>query len=67
MKTKMETIPAKVTAKLVDDVDNLVNEGWFASRSEAIRDAIRDLVQKMKVEQLEKVIREDIEWGLKGS
>lgn len=62
---QMEVIPAKVTAKLASDIDDLVEAGWFASRSEAIRDAIRELVQKMKVEQLEKAIREDIEWGLK--
>ena len=61
----METIPAKVTPKLVNEIDELVKEGWYANRSEAIRDAVRDLVKKMKAERLEAAIKEDVEWGLK--
>jgi len=62
----METIPAKVTPKLVNEIDELVKEGWYANRSEVIRDAIRDLVKKLKVEKLEAAIKEDVKWGLHG-
>jgi len=63
---KMETVPAKVTEKLLAELDRVVEEGWYANRSEAIRDAIRELVEKMKIERLETAIKEDIEWGLRG-
>jgi len=62
----MQTIPAKVTERLVMELDELVKQGWYASRSEAIRDAIRELVKKTKLDRLEQAIREDIRWGLYG-
>lgn len=62
----METLPAKVTPKLLEEIDDLVEEGWYSSRSEAVRDAIRQLVQKQKKERIEKAMEEDIEWGLYG-
>ncbi len=60
----MRTIPAKVTEKLVTEIDELISEGWYANRSEAIRDAIRELVKKLHVEKLEQAIKEDVQWGL---
>jgi len=44
----------------------LVEDGWYSSRSEAVRDAIRQLVRKQKIERIEKDMEEDIEWGLHG-
>jgi len=62
----MKTLPAKVTSKLLEEIDDLVEEGWYSSRSEAVRDAIRQLVQRQKKEKIEKAMEEDIEWGLYG-
>ena len=62
----MESVPAKMTGKLLQELDRLVKEGWYASRSEAIRDAVRDLVERRKLDRLEAAIEEDIEWGLHG-
>jgi Arc/MetJ-type ribon-helix-helix transcriptional regulator len=39
-------IPTKLEAPLVRALDNLVAEGLYQSRSEAIRDAIRGLVER---------------------
>lgn len=64
--SKMESVPAKITEKLLAELDRIVDEGWYANRSEAIRDAVRELVGKMKIERLETAIKEDIEWGLRG-
>ncbi|MDO8625632.1 MAG: ribbon-helix-helix domain-containing protein [Candidatus Diapherotrites archaeon] len=61
----MNTVPAKLTPKLAQEVDALVKEGYYANRSEAIRDALRELVRKMKAERLEAAIKEDVAWGLK--
>lgn len=62
----METVPAKITPKLVAEIDELVTDGWYANRSEVIRDAVRGLVQRLKAEKLEQTIKADVEWGLRG-
>lgn len=62
----METIPARLTSKLVAEIDALIKEGWYANRSEAIRDAVRNLVERKKLVRLEAAVEEDIEWGLYG-
>ncbi len=62
----MDMVPAKLTKKLVMEMDELVNEGWYANKSELIRSAVRDLINKTKAERLEAVIKEDVEWGLRG-
>ena len=60
----MENVNAKITPKLIAEIDNLVKEGWYASRSEAIRDAIRILVEKKKYSKMRIAMEEDINWGL---
>jgi len=63
----METVPAKLTRRIVDEMEELIEQGWYANKSELIRDAIRDLIKKQKIVQLESAIKEDIKWGLHGS
>ena len=41
----METVLAKVTPKLVTDMDEIIQEGWYANRSELIREAIREKIK----------------------
>lgn len=62
----MEAIPAKITPKLICEMDDIIKEGWYANRSELIRDAIREMIRKMKAERLEQAIKEDVNWGLYG-
>ena len=62
----MQVVPAKLTAKLIKEIENLISEGWYANKSELIRDAIRELVKKLKAERLESAIKEDVLWGLYG-
>jgi Arc/MetJ-type ribon-helix-helix transcriptional regulator len=62
----MQAIPAKLTPKLIQEMDDIIHDGWYASRSELIRDAIRETVKKMKTERLEAAIKEDVKWGLYG-
>jgi len=62
----METIPAKLTPRLIAEIDKLVEAGWYSSRSEALRDAARIIVQKHKLKELENAVKEDIEWALYG-
>jgi len=62
----METVPAKLTEKLIQEADEIIKEGWYANKSELIRDAVRDLIRKVKAQRLETAIREDLTWGLHG-
>ena len=62
----METVPTKLTKRLVMEANELIAEGWYANKSELIRDAVRELVRKTKTERLETAIKEDVEWGLYG-
>ena len=62
----MKTVPAKLTKRIVAEMEELIKEGWYANKSELIRDAVRELVKKQKVIQLESAIKKDIHWGLYG-
>ena len=63
----METLTAKITPRLLSELDYLIEDGWYASRSEAVRDAIRKLVDGRLVMKTKKAVQEDIEWGLHGT
>lgn len=60
----METVTAKLTPRLTRELDELIEAGWYANRSEAIRDAVRELLDKRRLQRLEAAVREDIAWGL---
>lgn len=62
----MEAVPAKITPKLILEMDEIIQEGWYANRSELIRDAIREKIKKIKAERMEAAIKEDVKWGLYG-
>ena len=61
----METVPTKLTKRLVDEAEEIINEGWYANKSELIRDAVRELIRKIKAQRLESAIKEDVKWGLR--
>jgi Arc/MetJ-type ribon-helix-helix transcriptional regulator len=63
---KIITVPAKLTEKIIFEAEEIIKEGWYANKSEMIRDALRDLIRKMKSERLESAIKEDVMWGLHG-
>ena len=62
----METVPAKLTKRIVTEMEELIKQGWYANKSELIRSAVRELVKKQKVTELESAIKEDIQCGLYG-
>ena len=62
----METVPAKLTRRIIAEMQEIINQGWYANKSELIRDAIRELIKKQKITQLESAIKEDTQWGLYG-
>ncbi len=62
----METVPSRLTKRLLLELDILIKQGWYSNRSEAVRDAVRNLIEKKRVERLEAAVREDVRWGLHG-
>ncbi len=60
----MKAIPAKLTGRLVEEMDEIIKDGWYANRSEMIRSALRDMIKRTKIERLEKAIHEDVRWAL---
>jgi len=62
----MEVIPAKLTKRLELEMDTIIQEGWYANRSEFIRSSVREMIRKIKIERLEAAIKEDVKWGLYG-
>ncbi len=60
----MQTVTAELTDRLVMALDGLVEQGWYADRSEALRDAVRQLVQRKQLVRVEQAVDEDIRWGL---
>ena len=64
----METITAeaKLTPKLLEELENIIKEGWYTDRSEAIRDAVRKLIMERRLSKEERNIVKDVEWGLHG-
>ncbi|MEK6915415.1 MAG: ribbon-helix-helix domain-containing protein [Nanoarchaeota archaeon] len=65
-KSNMGTVPAKLTKRIISEMEELIKQGWYANKSELIRDAIRELIKKQKIAQLESAIKEDVQWGLYG-
>ena len=62
----MEAIPAKLTSRMVEQMDELVQEGWYANRSELIRDAVRDAIRHARADRLEAMMKKDVEMALRG-
>jgi metal-responsive CopG/Arc/MetJ family transcriptional regulator len=64
----METITTEVqlTPKLLEELENIIKEGWYTDRSEAIRDAVRKLVMERRLSKEERNIVKDVKWGLHG-
>jgi len=60
------TIQADVPARLLTEMQVLVETGWFRSLDELILDALRRFVESHRAELMERFIREDAEWGLHG-
>lgn len=59
-----DSVPTKFPEKLKEAMDDAVEEGWYANRSELVRDAVRKQLKEMKADRLEEAIKKDVEWGL---
>ena len=62
----MKTVEAKISDRLDRQIDTLVERGWFDSRDDVLQEAIRRFLEAHRPELMERFIREDTEWGLRG-
>jgi Arc/MetJ-type ribon-helix-helix transcriptional regulator len=62
----MKTLDAKISDRLSRGIEALVERGWFATRDEVVQEAIKRFLDAHRPELMEKFIREDVEWGLRG-
>ncbi len=53
----METVQVRLTESQVKGLDELVKEGIYSSRGEAVRDAVRRLELIAKVNELQKLAK----------
>jgi Arc/MetJ-type ribon-helix-helix transcriptional regulator len=62
----MKTVEARISEQLDNQIDTLVERGWFRSRRDVVQEAIRRFLEAHRPELMERFIREDAEWGLHG-
>ena len=60
----MKSIQIELPEKLAQELDTLIQRGWFQSEEEAIHFALLKLIQRYRFELLEQFQREDIAWAL---
>jgi len=61
-----ETLRTEVPPKVVDALRALVAAGWYPDLDAAIRDALQRFADSHQDALMEKFVREDVEWGLRG-
>ncbi len=62
----MKRIELEFPDQLYQAIQNLVREGWFPSDGELVREAVRRYIESHSADLMERFVREDIEWGLRG-
>ena len=60
----MKTLKLEVTDKLAEEIERLVQAGWFASGEELARLALSEFLSHHRFELQEQFQREDIRWAL---
>ena len=66
-KPQSPIIEAEVPARMLDEMQSLVNAGWFRDLDELILDALRRFLDSHRATLMEELIREDVDWGLRGT
>jgi Arc/MetJ-type ribon-helix-helix transcriptional regulator len=61
-----ETIVAKLPPKLLEELQKVIQEGWYTDESDAIRDVVRKLLKERTFSKEELNILKDVAWGLHG-
>jgi predicted transcriptional regulator len=65
-KVVMKTATIKFPGQLAEQLQKLVEAGWFKSPEEGVVEALRRYLSGHSIELQEKQILADVEWGLHG-
>lgn len=65
-KAHTQRIEAEIPAQLFAEMQSLVKTGWFRSVDDVVLDALRRFLDSHREELMEGLLREDVEWGLRG-
>ncbi len=60
----MKVIRIEIPERLSEEINALVQAGWFTSETEIAYLALTDFVRRHRVELLERFQRDDIAWAL---
>ena len=63
----MKTIQTEVPEQLYKKAQALVREGWFRDEKDIFSEAIRRFLASHSSDLMEKFVRDDVEWGLRGN
>jgi Arc/MetJ-type ribon-helix-helix transcriptional regulator len=61
----MKSIQIELPEKLAQELDTLVQQGWFRSEEEVIRFALLEFLRRYRLELLKQFQRDDIAWALR--
>lgn len=59
-------VKTRLPVRLLAQVESLVRDGWFQDIDDLIADALRRYSDSHQPDLMERYIREDVEWGLRG-
>jgi len=62
----MKTVQTQIPDQLEREIDDLVERGYFPSRQRLVQEAIRRFLDAHRPELMERFLRQDVEWGLRG-
>ncbi len=62
----MKTIETEISDGLDRAIDALVERGWYSNRDEVLQEALRRFLESHQPDLMERFIRQDVEWGLRG-
>lgn len=65
-KPQLATLQTDVPIRLLAEMQSLVDSGWFRSLDEVVLDALRRFLDSHREDLNQALIREDVEWGLRG-
>jgi hypothetical protein len=66
-KAQSTTLQTEVPARLLAELQALVEAGWSRNLDEIVLDALRRYADSHRQDLIEEFVREDVEWGLRGS
>jgi Arc/MetJ-type ribon-helix-helix transcriptional regulator len=60
----MKTISVELPERLTEEINTLVETGWFVDETELVRAALREFIRRNRFGLAEQFQRDDIAWAL---